>query len=309
MRWLLLRRLSQTAVLLAFALAPPQIVSGTLAGSLWFGAVPLTDPFAALQALLATGAVSASGAVGALIVAAFLALLGGRAFCAWICPLNMVTDLADAVHRRLFPARAHWLRIDRRARHAVAIAVLAGSAAGGLVLWEAVNPITWLQRSLAAGTVAALWIAGAVFTFDLLLVRHGWCGHLCPVGAFYGWLGRGRRLAIAVRDRRACDDCGRCFSVCAEPQVIAPALRARSDEGGVIDHPDCTLCGRCVEVCPPRVFALTVRSPAASAANARRGPTDASTGGRQGAAHATVAGDDSLTAAAIGAAAQRRSIQ
>ena len=30
MRWLLLRRLSQTAVLLAFALAPPQIVSGTL---------------------------------------------------------------------------------------------------------------------------------------------------------------------------------------------------------------------------------------------------------------------------------------
>lgn len=273
MRWLLLRRLSQTSVLLAFALAPPQIVSGTLASSIWFGVLPLTDPFAALQALLATGAVSASGAVGALIVTAFLALLGGRAFCAWICPLNMVTDLAGAIRRRTGPAQARWLRIDRRARHAIAIAALAGSAAGGLALWEVVNPITWLQRSLAAASLAALPIAGAVFAFDLLLVRRGWCGHLCPVGAFYGWLGRRRRLAVAVLNRRACNDCGRCFSVCAEPQVIAPALRGRADAGGVIDQPDCTLCGRCVEVCAPRVFALTVRQPAAAGTNAPSGRT------------------------------------
>jgi ferredoxin-type protein NapH len=256
---LLLRRLSQALVLSAFALAPPQVVSGNLASSLWFGAVPLSDPFAALQALLAHGSLAASGTVGALLVAGFFALVGGRAFCAWICPLNLVSDLAGALRRRLGIADWRWLRVDRRVRHVVAVAVLAGSALGGALLWEAVNPITWLQRSLAAGTPTALWLVAAVFAFDLLLLKRGWCGHLCPVGAFYGWLGRRRRLAVAVRQRSACNDCGRCFRVCAEPHVIAPALRRADNAPAAIGHPDCTLCGRCIDVCAPRVFVLTVR--------------------------------------------------
>ena len=31
--------------------------------------------------------------------------------------------------------------------------------------------------------------AKSVFFFDLFVSRRGWCGHLCPVGAFYGLLG------------------------------------------------------------------------------------------------------------------------
>jgi ferredoxin-type protein NapH len=259
MRWLLARRACQSAVLLAFALAPPQLVSGNLAASLWFGALPLTDPFTAAQALLAGHRLAAAGIVGVLLAAAFFALVGGRLFCAWICPINMVTDLAAGLRRRLGLRGARRLRLDRRLRHVVALAVLGGSAAGGVLLWEAVNPITLLQRSLALGTGIGLWLAATLFLFDLLLLERGWCGHLCPVGAFYGWLGRARRLEISVRQRGACTDCGRCFRVCPEPQIIAPALRRPGAAPQGVDRGDCTLCGRCLEVCEPNVFALVLR--------------------------------------------------
>jgi ferredoxin-type protein NapH len=29
-----------------------------------------------------------------------------------------------------------------------------------------------------------------LFLFDWLVVKHGWCGHLCPLGAFYSVIGR-----------------------------------------------------------------------------------------------------------------------
>jgi ferredoxin-type protein NapH len=40
-----------------------------------------------------------SGVIGALIVLAFYALVGGRVFCSWVCPVNLVTDLAAWLRR------------------------------------------------------------------------------------------------------------------------------------------------------------------------------------------------------------------
>jgi ferredoxin-type protein NapH len=84
----------------------------------------------------------------------------------------------------------------------------------------------------------------AIFLFDLLVAKHGWCGHLCPVGAFYGQIGKVALLRVAADNRAACDDCMDCFAVCPEPHVISPALRGeRTGTGPVIASGDCTLCG------------------------------------------------------------------
>ncbi len=134
------------------------------------------------------------------------------------------------------------------------------AAATGTIAWEFVNPVTAAWRAAVFGAGLALMSVGAIFLFDLLVVRNGWCSHICPVGAFYGLLGKATLLRVSARGRERCDDCLECFAVCPENHVIAPALRGnRTGQGPIILSGDCTVCARCIDVCPERVFALTHR--------------------------------------------------
>jgi ferredoxin-type protein NapH len=290
--WLVLRRICQLGLLAAFAGAPwgwglslapewggqDRWVQGTLAASLWVGTLPLTDPFVLLQTVLAVPSSAAdllapdgaaactagAGLTGALIVALPLALLSGRLYCAWVCPINLVTDFAELVRRLTGWRGSLWAKPDRRLRHGVLVLVLAGSALTGTILWETVNPITATVRAFAFG----FWAAGAaaviaVLLIDLLVLRRGWCGHLCPVSAFYACLGRFGRLHVAATRAGRCTQCGDCYARCPEPQVIVPVLPARSRRGGVtvpttmrIASIDCLRCGRCIDVCPEGVFEM-----------------------------------------------------
>ena len=45
-------------------------------------------------------------------------------------------------------------------------------------------------RGIVFGIGAGWLVIAGVFLFDLLVAKDGWCGHLCPVGAFYNLLGR-----------------------------------------------------------------------------------------------------------------------
>jgi ferredoxin-type protein NapH len=138
--------------------------------------------------------------------------------------------------------------------------ILVVSAATGTIAWELVNPVTAAWRAAVFGAGLALIPVAAIFLFDLLAVRHGWCGHICPVGAFYGLLGKATLLRVSARGRERCDDCLECYAVCPENHVIAPALRGdRTGQGPIILSGDCTACARCIDVCPERVFTLTHR--------------------------------------------------
>jgi ferredoxin-type protein NapH len=185
-------------------------------------------------------------------------VLGGRSYCAWVCPINVVTDAAAWTRERL-GIRSHW-QPDRRLRLWILGGVLAASAFAGTIAWEQVNPITLLHRGLVFGFGAA-WIAvAAVFLFDLLVSKRGWCSHVCPVGAFYGLVGRVSVVRVNAARRDACTDCGDCFRVCPEPHVIAAALKPRDPAATpVIRHGDCLNCGACIDVCTDDVFGVGTR--------------------------------------------------
>ncbi len=103
-RYLLLRRASQCFFLLLFLVGPwfgLWIVQGTLAGSLTLGVLPLTDPFIALQSLVAGHWPALTALIGAALVALAYALIGGRVYCSWVCPINPVTDAAHWLHVKL----------------------------------------------------------------------------------------------------------------------------------------------------------------------------------------------------------------
>lgn len=259
-RWLLLRRTSQCGLLALFLLGPwfgVWWVKGNLAASLWFDLVPLQDPYIALQSLLATGHMTRTALLGVALVLTFYALVGGRAYCSWVCPVNVITDAAHWCRERLGippgwrPQRALRLWL-------LAMSVLASAATGGIV-WELVNPVTMVQRALVFGLGAAWAVVVAVFLFDLLVSRRGWCGHLCPVGAFYGLVGRVSAVRVAADRREDCTDCGDCFKVCPEPHVITPALRGAGAQTRLVLSGDCTNCGRCIDVCADDVFRYALR--------------------------------------------------
>ena len=125
---------------------------------------------------------------------------------------------------------------------------------GGIV-WELVNPVSMMFRGIVFGMGAAWLILLGVFLFDLVVAKDGWCGHLCPVGAFYNLVGSKSLLKVNAANRQACDDCNECFVICPEPHVIKPALKgAGKGLGPVILSSDCTNCGRCIDICGKHVF-------------------------------------------------------
>jgi len=256
-RWLLARRVSQFGILGLFFAG---VLKGTLASSRLLDKIPFTDPFILLQSLAARHWPEGLALTGAGILALAYALFGGRLYCAWVCPVNLLTDLALFLRRKL-GLTEKTLLLSRRTRLWVLAAVLAVSAITGTVAWEAVNPITGLYRALLFGGSFGLMAGAAVFLLDLAAGARTWCGHLCPVGAFYGLLGRFSLLKISALNRRACDDCGDCYRVCPEPHLLTPALRGASRGiAPLIASADCTVCGRCIDVCRKDVFAAGLRS-------------------------------------------------
>lgn len=258
-RWLVARRVVQALVIAAFAGAPwsagPPVVEGTLAASRWFGAFTLADPLVVLQAWFAGQALALPVVAGALAVVAFVAVVGGRVFCGWVCPVGLVADAAAATRRVWGRRRRAWpAPVDRRARWVVLAGVLAASVVAGTLAWEAVNPVTLTGRALAFGAWGAAAAAlAAVFVFDALVLPRGWCAHLCPVGALHAAIGRRGVVRVAATHLGRCTRCGDCLARCPEPQVLAPLLRAGATSSAVADG-DCLRCGRCVERCDAGVF-------------------------------------------------------
>ena len=279
MSWLLLRRFSQIVILGLFLLGPLAgvwWVKGSLASSMSFGVVPLTDPLVFLQTIAAGQKPASLALLGAALVAGFYLLIGGRVFCAWVCPVNMLSDLAAWLHRRLGLKPVFRTRPASRYYLLVMILVLCGGL--GTAVWEPVNPVTGISRGLIFGLQGAALLALALFIYELFVSPRGWC-RICPTGALYGLLGRFSIIRVRADNRHNCDQCGACLTVCPEPQVLSFLHVSRSqrsnNEGGqeagevpgngqkkplqendspVVRSGLCTNCGRCIDSCHRDVF-------------------------------------------------------
>ncbi|EHK9179561.1 quinol dehydrogenase ferredoxin subunit NapH [Vibrio parahaemolyticus] len=249
-RFLILRRLCQLTIIALFMAGPTLgVLTGNLSSSMLLNTVPLSDPLIVLQAL-ATGHIPEFNALlGVVIVVVFYAILAPRAFCAWVCPLNIVTDLA-AWLRRKFNIKASY-RWSPAIRYWLIPVLMLGSALSGAILWTWLDPVAALHRGLVFGMGAGWVLIALVFVLDLLLVEHGWCGHLCPLGATYGVIGRKSLLRVTAVRREDCTKCMDCFYVCPEPEVLRQPLK--EGDRRVMDQ-NCISCGRCLDVCPEHVF-------------------------------------------------------
>jgi ferredoxin-type protein NapH len=258
-RYLILRRVVQLGVLLLFfgtlhwgwALFGQPLLAGNLSSSMLLGQVPLTDPFATTQILLTGHLPQTEGLLGAGLVLAFFLLVGGRVWCSWVCPVNVVTDFAGWLHQNTW--RKNLFSLPRGLRYTVLALALLLSLMIGLPAFEWVSPIGATHREILYGVGLGWTALLGLFLFDWLVLKHGWCGHFCPMGAFYGLLAS-RTAQLRVKfDRDTCDGCGDCAVVCPEPQVLN--LKRLNEDGQVLSG-ECTNCGRCIPVCPQASLAF-----------------------------------------------------
>ena len=96
----------------------------------------------------------------------FYLLVGGRVYCSWVCPINIVTDAAEWLRRKTAASRAARTFSDKT-RYWLLGAILLVAAVSGSVAWELVNPVSMVYRGLVFGMGLAWGVVAAVFLLDL----------------------------------------------------------------------------------------------------------------------------------------------
>ncbi|RXJ66230.1 quinol dehydrogenase ferredoxin subunit NapH [Halarcobacter ebronensis] len=257
-KYLILRRFVQISIMVLYFGANAwgwNILIGNLSSSKILGLIPMSDPYAVLQ-MFASGAIIASDIfIGALIAILFYSIIGGRAFCSWVCPVNMITDLANYIRRKFGLNRIQKKQPATRSMRYWIIAIsLVISAIFGVAAFEFISPISMLHRGIIFGLGFGWAAILIIFLFDLFVLKNGWCGHICPLGGFYSLIGRFSLIRVEHQEEK-CTLCMKCKEVCPESQVLFMVGKS----SGQVLLGECTNCARCIEVCDDDALNFSIR--------------------------------------------------
>ncbi|RXK12856.1 quinol dehydrogenase ferredoxin subunit NapH [Halarcobacter mediterraneus] len=258
-RFLLFRRVVQISILFLYIAGNIwawNFLKGNLSSSLVLDKIPLADPFAVLQMFSAGALLTSNIVIGAVIITLFYALVGGRIFCSWVCPVNMVTDLANFIRRKLkFNQIEKKQPASRRLRYYILVLALILSYVLGITAFEFISPISIIHRGIIFGMGLAWAAILVLFLFDLFILKNGWCGHLCPLGGFYSIIGSFSLIRVK-HDEQKCTVCMKCKEVCPESQVLWMVGKKSTQ----VLSGECTNCGRCIEVCDDDALNFSIRT-------------------------------------------------
>jgi len=231
-----------------------QMLEGTLTGSRFLG-FHMIDPFMTIQVFLATYHLPINMIIGITTIILVYLIMGGRSYCAWVCPYGILSEIGEKWHNTLVSKKIIKERkFDNRVRYVFWVIFLLLSFTSGYLVFETFNVVGILSRMVAYGwSVAFIWVL-VVFAMEVFFSRRAWCRYICPIGTTYGMLGKVSALRIQWNDN--CDNCMVCHDVCFENQVLEitkPKYNKQRKEKDIkteyITGADCTLCGRCVDVC------------------------------------------------------------
>lgn len=266
-RWTAARRCVQAFMLVVFCLplliagwgllggfsggeeAVPTPADGVFYGSLsasQLGGVSILDPFATLEAAAAAKTFGLGMLAGMLPALVVYGIVRGRAFCGWVCPVNLLCEGVDWLRGKLRLNVAERA-LPRRAKVGVAAAVLVLSALFGIPVFEAFSPIGAINKGMLFGSLAGSFTLLAIAVAELFWARRVWCRAICPLGGFYEVVGKAGLVNVKM-DFGKCIHCDACKDACLADPVILDAVLAGEDV--MIRAGDCMACGECVDACP-----------------------------------------------------------
>jgi len=258
-RFLIARRITQISVMVLYVIANVygiNFLTGNLSSSLLLNTVPLSDPYAVLQMAVAGAIISVDILLGAFIISIFYLIVGGRAFCSWVCPVNMITDLANYLRRKFgFNQIQKKQPASRNIRYWVIAISFVISFFMGIAAFELISPISMIHRGIIFGLGFGWATIVIIFLFDLFVLKNGWCGHICPLGGFYSLVGRFSLIRVH-HNADNCTACMKCKEVCPENQVLHMVTKTSIP----VLSGECTNCGRCVEVCDDDALNFSIKN-------------------------------------------------
>ncbi|NOZ27483.1 MAG: 4Fe-4S binding protein [Chloroflexi bacterium] len=250
----ILRRATQAAFALYILAA--SVRHGLLEGTTTTASIDALCPFGGLETLwrfLTEGAYVPKTHTSNLVLGLGLllgTLIGGAAFCGWVCPFGALQDALTWLRTKLrlpqvrVPSRLdRWLRYGRF----VTLALILYMTASTVKLWFAsydpyrtIFGLGWLFEFNMAEHWPAYLVAITVLALSFLIPRF-WCKYLCPLGGVLSLLGHFSLLRIR-RDAPSCKSCALCETPCPVGLPVASANPRVST--------DCIGCLACVDACP-----------------------------------------------------------
>lgn len=259
--------------------------TGTLC-SVGYDAIAYICPLGALETIFGSWAFVPRVLI-CLAAVVIVALVFGKAFCSWVCPVAPLSDLlrgkkarekdecerTQAAHRVLerwsdtnaAQAEKHKpfrSRVD--GRHVVLAGSLASAAVCGFPVFCLVCPIGLTFASAIAlyrligfnEPAIEVLVFPALLVLELTVFRK-WCHRFCPVGALLSLLSRGNRtfkphVDASMCARHAGSSCAACAQAC--PEHIDPCA-----DLGDRSLVECTRCGACVNTCPAKALSFVNR--------------------------------------------------
>jgi ferredoxin-type protein NapH len=265
-------RLRVLTILLVAALIVVGTVFWTGTGTIsafGYKSIAQVCPLGSLETLLASKTFLPLPIIS-LIVVIVAAVVLGRVFCAWVCPVPLLRrrsphrgdilspGTADRAALRRFrpqPAgRPSRVKID--SRHWVLVGALLSTAIFGFPVFCLICPI-----GLTFGTLAVLWrllhfnepswsllVFPAMLAIELVACR-SWCRRICPLGALLSLMSSLNVFFRPKVDETVCQrtskgvECSACKTACYEAIDLHDADHSQPLS-------ECTKCRDCADVCP-----------------------------------------------------------
>lgn len=230
-----------------------QMLEGSLVASRLMG-YHLVDLYCSLEVIAAHHKIATNLMIGMISIALIYWMIGGRSFCAWVCPYGLLSEWAQSMHRWLVKRGVIKKRkkVTTQIKYVFLVSFLLASALSGYLIFEHINVVGIISRWLIYGLTESALVVVVVLTFEIFFYERVWCRSICPSGTVYGLLNPIALIRIEA-DRTLCDNCGDCTPACHVPEALAPVFISK-DGTVFLNSTDCTMCGKCLDACSRDVF-------------------------------------------------------
>jgi polyferredoxin len=193
------------------------------------------------------------------------AILLKRGFCSWVCPIGLLTEYLNRLHRLIFRKDVRiprWLDYPLRSLKYLllffflwAIIIKMNMRDLDYFIYSPYNMVADIKMLHFFKHISALafWVLVSLLALSIL-IRNFWCRYLCPYGALLGGLSFISIFKIH-RNENTCTQCRQCTRTCPVDIAVHKTTGVISDE--------CHACLKCVAVCPEKntlYFSTSTRS-------------------------------------------------
>lgn len=176
-----------------------------------------------------------------------VALVFGRIFCGWLCPIGGFQELFFKVFEKIGTKKIKiskkWKQFLKIVPFLILTVIIAAALTSGQTLFCRFEPMGFLFGRTDEVISLVLLI---ILVFLLPFIFRPFCQYICPYGAVFSSLSKCSLFKLKIRKKK-CLKCKQCQRVCSMEAI----------KNKKISFQDCILCKQCQRVCPKEAISFS----------------------------------------------------